>query len=85
MNKPEKIIIRTVAFLISTVMSVSAFALFSSWAWTHLDPEQQEAIGAISAPWIAGQRDLTLMSSEPGTAVGKPKDRPVTSNVTHAR
>jgi hypothetical protein len=70
MNKSEKIIVRTVAFLISTVISVSAFALFSSWAWTKLDPAQQETIGAVNTPWITAQRDRALVTSQPSTVVG---------------
>jgi hypothetical protein len=67
MNKSEKIIVRTVAFLFSALISVSAFALSSSWAWTKLDPAQQETIGAMNTPWIAAQRDQTPVSSGPDT------------------
>jgi hypothetical protein len=35
MNKPEKVIARTVAFLISAAITASTFALLSSWAWTQ--------------------------------------------------
>jgi hypothetical protein len=55
MDKSEKIIVRAVAFLISAVISVSVVALFSSWAWTHLDPAQQEAIAAINGPWFVAR------------------------------
>jgi hypothetical protein len=87
MNKSEKIIVRTVAFLVSMAISASAFGLLSSWAWTHLDPAQQETIGAINAPWIAAQRDQAAVPIEARTFVRKqdPKDGPVTTAVKPAR
>ena len=39
MKTTERTLLRTVAFLVSTVISVSTFALFSSWAWTQLDAD----------------------------------------------
>jgi hypothetical protein len=69
MNKSEKAIVRTVAYLISTVISVSLLGLFSTWAWSQLDPAQQETIGAINTPWIAAHRDPPTASSEPSTMV----------------
>jgi hypothetical protein len=86
MNKSEKTIVRTVAFLISATISASTFALFSSWAWTHLDPTQQDAIAAINTPLIAGQSDRTSAASEPDAArVDKASDyRTVTTRVAHS-
>lgn len=60
MNKSEKISLRAAAFVMSIVISVSLVGLFSSWAWDRLDPAQQETIGAMNTPWIAGQRDRDL-------------------------
>ena len=65
MNKPKKCIVCTVAFLIATVSSISLFGLFSAWAMSALDPAQQEAVAAVSTPWISAQRD-------PATERGKP-------------
>jgi hypothetical protein len=87
MNKSAKIIVRTVAFLILTVITISLFGLFSVWAFSELDPAQQEAIGAINTPWIAARREQPFVPSEQMTAVGHktPAGRPVTNSVaTHA-
>ena len=70
MDKSEKIFVRTVAFLISTVISVSLFSLFSTWAWTHLEPTQQEAIAAINTPWIAAQSERAMPVNEACVASG---------------
>jgi hypothetical protein len=85
MDKPEKIIVRTVAFFVSTVLSVSLFALFSSWAWTHLDPTQQDAIGAINTPWITARSDRATPVSAAATAHEErmPDYRAVTTRVAH--
>ena len=87
MNKSEKTIVRTVAFMISAAISASTFALFSSWAWTHLDPTQQEAIAAINTPLIAVHSDRTRAASEPDAvrADKAPDYRTVTTRVAHAR
>jgi hypothetical protein len=86
MNKSEKTLVRTVAFLISAAISASTFALFSSWAWSQLDPTQQAAIAAINTPLIAGQSDRAFVASEPDAArVDKASDyRTVTTRVAHA-
>jgi hypothetical protein len=86
MNKSEKIIVRTIAFLLAAVISASTFALFSSWAWSVLDPAQQEAIGAINTPWITARSDRASPVSGPDTASGNktPKDGVLTSTVAHA-
>jgi hypothetical protein len=83
MNNRAKIIVRTVAFLISTIIAISLFGLFSAWAFSELDPAQQEAIGAINTPWIAAQRYQTFVPSEPITAVGHrtTEDRKVTTSI----
>ena len=83
MNKSDKIIVRTAAFLLSTVVSVSAFALFSSWAWTHLDPAQQDAIGSINTSWIAAQRDGTSVSGEQRPAAGNKSPETPTTAAAH--
>jgi len=54
MDKRERTLLRALAFLISTAISVSTFALVSSWAWTQLDSTQQEAIAATNIPLVAG-------------------------------
>ena len=85
MNKSEKTIVRTVAFLISTVIAVALLGLFSTWAWSQLDPAQQETIGAINTPWIAAQRDRPLVPSERGSVVGDktPEAGPLRTTVAH--
>ena len=83
MNKSARIIVRTVAFLISTIISISLVGLFSAWAFSELEPAQQEAIGAINTPWTAAQKDRTFVPSENITAVGhrRTEDRPVTTSI----
>jgi hypothetical protein len=83
MNKSAKIIVRTVAFLIAAIISISLFGLFSAWAFSELDPAQQEAIAAINTPWISAQRDRTFVPGETITAVGHRTtgDRPVTTSI----
>jgi hypothetical protein len=87
MNKSEKFVVRVVAFLFSTVVSVSAFALFSSWAWTRLDPAQQDTIGAINTPWIPTPEERTLAIGEQGHAPGGGNAKPEAKSTTvaHAR
>ena len=87
MSKSAKIIVRTVAFLILTVIAISLFGLLSVWAFSGLDPAQQEAIGAINTPWIGAQRDQPFVPSKQITAAGHgtPADRQITTSVaTHA-
>jgi len=83
MSKSAKIIVRTVAFLISTIIAISVVGLFSAWAFSELDPTQQDAIAAINTPWIAAQRDRTFVPSETITAVGHrtTEDAPVTTSI----
>ena len=83
MSKSGKIIVRTAAFLISAIISISLFYLFSAWVMSEFDSAQQEAIGAINTPWIAAQRDRTVVPSGPITAVGHrtTEDRPVTTSI----
>jgi hypothetical protein len=83
MSKSTRIIVRTVAFVILTVVTISLFGLFSVWAFSELDPAQQEAIGAINTPWTDAERDRPLVPSEQITAVGHraTKDRPVRTSV----
>ena len=85
MDKSQKTLVRTVAFMISAAISASTFALFSSWAWTQLDPTQQAAIAAINTPWIGGKSDRASASSESDAArAGKASDYPtVTTRVAH--
>jgi len=61
MNQSEKIIVRSLAFLMATLISAAVFGLFSSWAWMQLDPAQQETIAAINAPWIAAHEDRSFV------------------------
>ena len=87
MSQSAKIIVRTVAFLILTVIAISLFGLLSVWAFSGLDPAQQEAIGAINTPWIGAQRDQPFVPSKQITAAGHgtPADRRITTSVaTHA-
>ena len=70
MDKSEKFVVRIVAFLISSAISISLFALFSTWAWTHLDPMQQEVVAATSSPWFAAQSYRATPESTAGTASG---------------
>ena len=85
MNKSAEIIARTVAFLISAVIAVALLGIFSTWAWSQLDPAQQETIGAINTPWIAAQRDRPLVPSERGSVVGDktPDAGPLRTTVAH--
>ncbi len=87
MSKSAKIIVRTVALLILTVIAISLFGLLSVWAFSGLDPAQQEAIGAINTPWIGAQRDQPFVPSKQITAAGHgtPEDQRITTSVaTHA-
>ena len=63
MNKSAKTILRTGAFLLSTAISASLFGLLSLWAWTHLDPMQQETIAAANTRWDVGLERWKLPSS----------------------
>ena len=83
MSKSAKIIVRTVAFLILTVIAISLFGLLSVWAFSGLDPAQQEAIGAINTPWIGAQRDQPFVPSKQITVAGHgtPADRRITTSV----
>jgi hypothetical protein len=63
MNKWAKTILRTGAFLLSTAISASLFGLSSLWAWTHLDPVQQETIAATNTRWDVGLERWKLPSS----------------------
>jgi len=86
MDKTEGLL-RTVAFLISTAISVATFALFSSWAWTQLDPTQQEAIAATNIPLVVDW--ITRASAVPVTGVAQGEKaadhRTVTTRVAHTR
>jgi len=87
MDRLERTLLRTVAFLVATAISVATFALFSSWAWTQLDPTQQEAIAATNTPlmfdWIA------RASAVPATGAAQrekaPDSQVVTTRVAHTR
>jgi hypothetical protein len=85
MHNSEKIIVRTVAFLVSTVISVSLFALFSTWAWIHLDPVQQDAIAAVNTPWFGARSDRVARVNDAGAARGEttPDYRTVGTRVAH--
>ena len=87
MDKRESTLLRTVTFLIATAISVATFALFSAWAWTQLDPRQQEAIAATNTPLIADW--ITPASAGPVTGAAQGENaadyRTVTSRVTHTR
>lgn len=63
MNKWTKTILRTGAFLLSTAISASLLGLLSLWAWTHLDPVQQETIAATNTRWDVGLERWKLPSS----------------------
>ena len=87
MDKSENTLLRTVAFLVSTAISVATFALLSSWAWTQLNPTQQEAIAATNVPLVSDW--ITRASAVPvtGAAEGEkaPDYRTVTTRVAHTR
>ncbi len=87
MDKSEGTVIRTVAFLVATTISVGTFALFSSWAWTQLDPAQQEAITATNTPliseWIARASAVPVTAAAQGEKA--PDHRAVTTRVAHTR
>jgi hypothetical protein len=57
MNKSERALVRTVAFLVFAAASASMFGLLSSWMWGELDPTQQAAIATINAPLMPGRSD----------------------------
>jgi hypothetical protein len=83
METTERTLLRTVAFLVSAFISVSTFALFSSWAWTQLDATQQEAIAATNIPLIAGwsARASTLPQTGAPDRPNAPDYRAVTTGV----
>ena len=87
MNTTERTLVRTAAFLVSTVICVSTFALFSSWAWTQLDATQQEAIAVTNTSLIAdwSTRESTVPATGAAHGEKAPDYRTVTTLVAHTR
>ena len=87
METTERTLLRTVAFLVSAFISVSTFALLSSWAWAQLDATQQEAIAATNIPlfvnWIARASAVPVRGAAEGEKASD--HRTVTTRVAHTR
>jgi hypothetical protein len=61
-------LLRSVAFVLSSVISAGIFGGFAVWAMSTLDPATQEVIGLVSAPWFTTPAHSKLTRATAGRA-----------------
>jgi len=70
MNRAANLL-RSVAFVLSSVISAGVFGGFAMWAMSTLDPATQEVIGLVSAPWFTTPAYSKLTRGAAGRVIGR--------------
>ena len=70
MNRAANLL-RSVAFVLSSVISAGVFGGLAVWAMSTLDPATQEVIGLVSAPWFTTPAYSKLTRAGAGRVVDR--------------